>query len=446
MTRETSGSPAKNAEPASSSSPPAAPHQPVGRGFVFLNITQFLGAANDNILKQVLIFGVAAGGIWANLLGNGGQAIASMCLALPFVLFSGFAGQFSDKYSKRTVSIVSKWSEVLIGLVAMAGLLMVNLWLVLAALFLIALQSTFFSPAKFGILPEIVKEGRLSRANGTINMFTYIAIILGSAVGGPIYDAYAPDPQKFPNAEPMLWLPGTIILIVGALGTLAAYGIPRVPAQNPKLKIRFELFRSYIDTWREIRGTTLASVIVAWSAFYLIVAGIAVLILPDYKEILDITASQTSILMALLGIAIGVGDFVAGRISGHGIRPSLIPIGLVGTMVGFAVLALLPPNFWLVVVLLSATGFLAGFTMVPLQTMVQHLSSEEQRGRVLGLWNCTSFVGIILGNLIFLGLRQIGIPSNQVFFACAALTLGLLAYYLIRWKKPFNGAVAGHTA
>ena len=170
------------------------------------------------------------------------------------------------------------------------------------------------------------------------------------------------------------------------------------------------------------------------------------LILPDYKEILDITASQTSILMALLGIAIGVGDFVAGRISGHGIRPTLIPIGLVGTMTGFAVLALLPPNFWLVVVLLSATGFLAGFTMVPLQTMVQHLSSEEQRGRVLGLWNCTSFVGIILGNLIFLGLRQGGVPSNQVFFACAGLTLGLLGYYLVRWKKSFNDAVAGHTA
>ena len=65
------------------------------RGFYFLNVTQFLGAANDNILKQVLIFGLAAGGIWGNQLGEGGQAWASLCLAIPFVLLSGFAGQFS---------------------------------------------------------------------------------------------------------------------------------------------------------------------------------------------------------------------------------------------------------------------------------------------------------------------------------------------------------------
>jgi hypothetical protein len=68
-------------------------------GFFALNVTQFCGAANDNILKQVVVFGVAAGGIWADQLGSGGQAIGSLCLAFPFVLFSGFAGQFSDRYS-----------------------------------------------------------------------------------------------------------------------------------------------------------------------------------------------------------------------------------------------------------------------------------------------------------------------------------------------------------
>ena len=126
------------------------------RGFYFLNVTQFLGAANDNILKQVLTFGLAAGGIWGNQLGEGGQAWASLCLAIPFVLLSGFAGQFSDKFSKRQVSIFSKWSEILIALIAMLGLWIGNVWLVLAALVIIAVQSTFFSPAKFGILPEIM--------------------------------------------------------------------------------------------------------------------------------------------------------------------------------------------------------------------------------------------------------------------------------------------------
>ena len=124
--------------------------QPVksGTGFLFLNVTQFFGAANDNILKQVLIFGVASGGIWADQLGKGAQAYASLCLAVPFVLLSGFAGQFSDRYSKRDVSVVVKLSEIVIALLAMWGLWLMNLWLVLTAMILISVQSTFFSRAQ----------------------------------------------------------------------------------------------------------------------------------------------------------------------------------------------------------------------------------------------------------------------------------------------------------
>ena len=78
------------------------------RGLFALNVTQLCGAANDNVLKQLLIFGLAAGGVWSEKLGEGAQAYGSLCLAIPFVLFSGFAGQFSDRFSKRDVSIVVK--------------------------------------------------------------------------------------------------------------------------------------------------------------------------------------------------------------------------------------------------------------------------------------------------------------------------------------------------
>ena len=303
------------------------------RGFFWLNLTQACGAANDNILKQVIVFGVASGGIWADQLGEGAQAIGSLCLAGPFVLFSGFAGQFSDRYSKRDVSVVVKLSEIVIALIAMAGLWLMNLWIVLASLILISTQSAFFGPAKYGILPEIVDSKHLSRANGTINMFTYIAVILGCAVGGPLYDAYAPDRANHPDAVPMLWLPGLVVLIVGVVGTAASYGIPRLTAQNPTLTIRPLLFRTYFDTWHEIAGTALADVIVAWSCFYFIVGGVAMLILPDYKTLLAISATQTAGLMAILGVSIGVGDFMAGRISCHAVRPGLIPIGAIGTTV-----------------------------------------------------------------------------------------------------------------
>ncbi len=407
------------------------------RGFVYLNICQFFTAGNDNVLKQVLIFGVAAGGVWSGILGEGAQAYASLCLSIPFVLFSGFAGQFSDRYSKRSVCIVVKLAELVIALIAMWGFWQQNVWIVLTAMVLISVQSTFFTPAKFGILPEIIDEPDLSRANGTINMFTYIALILGSAVGGLMYDAYAPNQQ---GATPMLWLPGVVILVVAILGAAAAFGIPRLPVQNPTLKLKPYLFRMYVDTWRDISGTALVPVIVAWSYFYAIVGGIAFLILPDYKALLEISATQTSALLVLLGISVGIGDFVAGRVSGHRIRPELIPFGAIGSTIMFFVLAVMPLDFNLVCIALSATGFLAGFVMVPLQTMTQQFSTDDERGQVLGLWNCLSFVGIIVGNLIFLALRVMGMPSNQVFVICGVLGLVFVALYYRTWKAIFARA------
>ena len=79
--------------------------------------------------------------------------------------------------------------------------------------------------------------------------------------------------------------------------------------------------------------------------------------------------------------------------------------------------------------------------MVPLQTMVQQLAGDEKRGQVLGLWNCLSFVGIILGNFLFIGLKQLNVPSNRVFIVCAILTLLLLIAYQFKLKKQFNEAV-----
>lgn len=415
------------------------------RGFFALNVTQFCGAANDNILKQLVVFGVASKGIWADQMGEGGQAIGSLCLAVPFVLFSGFAGQFSDRYSKRDVSVWVKVWEVGVALLAMLGLWMVNLWVVLGSLILIATQAAFFGPAKYGILPEILDRKLLSRANGTINMFTYVAVIFGAAIGGPLYDAYAPNLKTHPDAVPNVWLPGMVILIVAIVGTAAAFGIPRLSAKNPSLKIRMKLFGPYFNTWREISGTPLAHVMMAWSYFYFIVGGVAMLILPDYKSLLEISATQASLLMAILGIAIGVGDFVAGRVSGHAVRPGLIPIGAIGTTVMYFVPGVIPLHFTLVAICLTITGFLAGFYMVPIQTMTQALSTEEQRGRVLGLWNCLSFLAIILGNVLFLIVKRTGLESHRVFLVCGVLGVICVALYYLKWKAVFEAAIAAHS-
>ncbi len=429
--------------------------QPSSRGFGFLNTTQFLNAFNDNLLKQMLMWGTAAGGIWASQIAPGGQAYASLCLAVPFILLSGFAGQFSDRYSKRTVIIVVKFMEVLIGIMALVGFLMGSLWVLIAALVLISIQSTFFSPAKYGILPEIIEEKLLSRANGTLSMFTYVACILGIGAAGPLYDLYISKtfwwdwnwqwPEMVPPGIPgILWIPGAAIVLVGILGMIATRGLPRVPVQNPEMKIRPIFFRAYRETWRDIRGTPLGTVVLAWSYFYMIVAGLAILIPADFADLLDITRSKATPLLLCLAVSLGIGDYTAGRLSGHRIRPGMIPVGAIGTTVMLFALGAIPLNYYLIAGCLSLAGFMAGFIMVPLQTMTQQLASEDQRGGVLGLWNCGSFVGIVIGNVIFLVVKSkhINMASNHVFYICGVLGVLLIVLLYTGWQKQFEEAVA----
>lgn len=105
----------------------------LGRGFLSLLTTQFFGAANDNILKGVIVF-MVIDGVWKGQLGEGGQGIVGLCFSLPFIVLSGYAGQFADRHSKRDVSVMVKLIEIPITVVALIGFSMGNLWITLASL------------------------------------------------------------------------------------------------------------------------------------------------------------------------------------------------------------------------------------------------------------------------------------------------------------------------
>ena len=121
------------------------PSRPLAnRGFLSLVITQFFGVVNDNLLKQVLTFGLAAAGVWSGVLGDGGQSWVAMALVMPFLLFGAIAGQLADRYSKQLVTLRVKQAEFLIVVVAFAGFYFNNVWLALLAMFLLGTQSDFF--------------------------------------------------------------------------------------------------------------------------------------------------------------------------------------------------------------------------------------------------------------------------------------------------------------
>lgn len=413
---------------------PIAPGKPLfSRGFTALTLTQFFGAVNDNLLKGVLSFAVASGGIWAGELGKGGQSYVGLCLTVPFILLSGFAGQIADRSSKSSITFLVKLAEIGIALVGLAAFLAGNLWLALATMLLLAIQSAFFGPAKYGMIPELVGDASLSQANGAINMFTNIAVIVGTLAAGPIYSAFQPEPGAAHAA--LTWVPGAALIVVALVGFACCLPLPKLRAMDPGVRLSWNLADTYWTSLREMGRGPLLSVAIAWAGFYLI-GMLALLILPDYRELLGVTPTKASYLLGTLGISIGLGSVSAGLISGKHIEPRLIPVGAVGMSVFFALLGLLPLSYPVVAALLAGAGFFAGFYIVPLQSLLQHLSPADERGRFLGTANALSFVASSLGSLVFLVCRNtFSIPSNRVFLVCAALAFIGSGFLLWRLRK-----------
>jgi len=421
------------------------------RGFISLIVTQFFGAANDNILKQVIIF-MLISGVWANRLGgDGSQGYASLCLTLPFLLLSGYAGQFADKHSKQRVAVMAKCVELPIVLLAGVGLWYGYLSLTLLSLILLAIQSTFFGPAKYGMIPEIVESRDLSRANGTINMLTNIAIILGSMAAGPICDMYFPEfiiagahdevlawihgpvcDHYLTKPDPVLWIPGLVMICVAVAGLLAVLVMPRLKVKDPDLRFDWNPFRTYYDSVREMMKGPLIWVALAWAYFYLM-GLMAILAIPEYEHILNISFTKTTYLLGVLGVSIGLGSVTAGLISGHQIMPRLIPYGAVGMGSAFLLLGVLPPTYWVVAVLIFVTGFMSGFYVIPLQALIQDLAPEAERGRFMGTTNAMSAAFSSLGAVVYWFAGSVcNMPGNRIFLICAGLAF--LGLFFILWR------------
>jgi acyl-[acyl-carrier-protein]-phospholipid O-acyltransferase/long-chain-fatty-acid--[acyl-carrier-protein] ligase len=417
-------------------------------GFLALIVTQFFGAANDNILKGILTF-MVVDGLWRGQLGAGGQSFVGVCFTVPFILLSGYAGQLADRYSKRTLSIIIKFAEIPIAILAGIGFWIGNLWVTLIALIFLTCQSAFFGPAKYGMIPELVDDGDLSRANGTINMMTNIAVIVGTLAAGAVSDAYWPQVNgqqpSLQTSGGLLWAPLVAMLAVSIAGVVSVVFLSKLPSGNPNLTFTWNPFQTYIDSIREMSKTRLLMVMMAWGYFYLL-AGIALFLLPEYTHILGVGRFEASVLMAVMGIAIGVGCGVAGLISGHHIEPRLIPIGAMGLTLFFVLLGVIPPampdlkpmlrvGLSNVSFFVLGAGFFAGFYIIPLQALLQKLSPDGERGRFLGTANAISFAFMTLAAVVYFGLAKVFVAEPQrIFLVCGGLMFVGTAFFLYQLR------------
>ena len=396
------------------------------RGFWALIVTQFQGAFSDNALKWLAIFLITALNLKAEqrdlLIG-----VVGALFALPFILFSMTGGFFANRYSKRTVTISIKIFEILVMTLATAGLALNNIYLTIGCVFLMGVHSAIFGPSKYGLLPELLPEKKLSWGNGVIELGTFLAIIAGTVAAGWLCKTFAANPAGS----------GLVLIALAAAGLFTSFGITKIPAANPQKEFRVNFVA---ELWTQIkiirRDRVLWLAVLGNTFFFAIAALIQMLIVIYATDVLHLTDPATNTyLFAAMAIGIGVGSFAAGHLSGGKIEYGLIPFGAVGLTLFAALLAPTGLSFGYVALDLALLGFFGGFFIVPVSALLQHRPAKADKGSVLAAANLLSFVGIFLAaGAYFFFTVTLKLTPPAIFLVIAALTLLATAYIL--WLLP----------
>jgi MFS family permease len=434
-----------------------APPLAMNRSFIGLSITQFLGAFNDNLYKQIILLLAVPLAITAQeTAGDSKQADdvqgwATLIFALPFVLFSGYAGFLSDKYSKRTVIVLAKFAEIVVmamgalAFLAYDQLGMAGTWTVL---FLMATHSAFFGPGKYGILPELFPKRQLANANGVILMTTFLAIILGTLAAGAIFDMLSTEGKNgYAQAQP-LWRGSVACMLIAIVGVMTSLLIRKTPPAQPNAVLTPDALavdRNVAATLFK-DGPLLRALLV--SCVFWLISGICVPVINRVGQLLEVTKFQTSILVAAIALGIMLGSIIAivrQSTQSTNARQQVF-IGLWGMTLALGLLSIwnkeLPMfGFWTIFAILLILGIFVATYAIPLQVFLQDRPPDALKGRMIATMNQANFIGILLSGPLYQLFQSfagwIEIPINSVFGMMAIMLLPIaMLYRLSDSAKP----------
>ncbi|MEO0509152.1 MAG: acyl-[ACP]--phospholipid O-acyltransferase [Verrucomicrobiota bacterium] len=399
-------------------------NQSLPRTFWWHNITAFCGAMNDNLFKLLMVYALIT---WHGETVSGTiLASVGLVFALPYLLIVPIAGSFADKFSKRKIIVGLKAAEIGIMGFGVLALALHSSVLLYITMFLMSSQSAFFGPCKYGLIPEQVGTERLSRANGSIQLFTFLAIIMGTIL--------APELSNLLNGK--YALAASASLLIAAIGFACSLQIETSPSY-PHRKISFNGFGNLKQSFRQIKNDSYLSLsILALTSFSLIGAYIQLNVLNFGFEHLGLSHEHATRLFLVTAIGIGIGSTVAGWLSGRSIEFGIVPIGA-GIMCGsLLTLGLLPEgSIALASLSMLSLGFAAGLFVVPLESFLQYRCPEDRRGSIQAANAFFNWIGILAASvLIYLNSSVLGWTAQQGFLILAIGLFGLTLFSL--WILP----------
>lgn len=402
----------------------------------------FAGAMNDNLLKNAYVILVAYREAQSDQATEIIITIATAVFILPYFLFSALAGEIADKYEKSWLLRQTKLAEIGVVMLGALSLLGDNIYFQLGVLFLLGVQATVFGPVKYAVLPELMPESELLAANALVDAGTFLAILVGTIVGGLL-----------------ILVPGGRFATGGALLALAFFGyaaswlIPATGRALGTVRLRINILASSWQVAGQARERPAVWHAVLGISWFWLVGAALISQFPNYaKEYLGANNHVVTLFLALNSIGVGCGSLAANRILRGAINARLVPWSALAMgvfafdlwlaspapytathLTGIAAFFVGPGN-WRIVVDLVGVALSAGIFVVPLYAIMQARSAESERARVVAGNNILNALFIVVaggGSAIMLRLGS-GVPA--IFLVLGVTNAALAA--ALAFRRP----------
>lgn len=414
------------------------------RYFAPLFWTQFLGAFNDNFFKNALMIMIA---FQATILPAGIQSAVAVNISaglfiLPYFLFSGVAGEIADKQEKsRLIRFLKVW-EIAILCIAAIGFSCNNIYLLWITLFGLGVQATFFGPVKYSILPQHLSEQELIGGNALVESGTFVAILLGTILGG--IGIHLPH--------------GGLIVSLGAIllalvGLFAANYVPLANSAN-STTIRWNPFATTWDSLKiakKNRTVFLSILGISWFWFFgaTLLAQFPALV----KDTIGGTEMIVTLFLAIFSIGTAIGSLLCEKLSDHKVEIGLVPFGAIGlTVMAFDLyfafnqfhvlhdaslsIFLSAPYALRMLMDLFLMSVFGGFFIVPLYALIQTRSEPENRSRIIGANNILNALFMVISALSAIAFISLGFGLVKIILMLAIFNT-VVAIYIFSLVPEF---------
>jgi acyl-[acyl-carrier-protein]-phospholipid O-acyltransferase / long-chain-fatty-acid--[acyl-carrier-protein] ligase len=418
------------------------------RRFLPFFVTQSFSAFNDNIFKFAIAIVIKYQ--MTELSQGESQTLVTLATGifiLPFFLFSATAGQLADKYEKSRLIRIIRFSEIPLMLGAAVGFYLQSVELLLFILFLMGAKSGLFGPLKYSILPVHLRRDELLGGNGLVEMATFLAILLGTIVGGLLT-----------AAENGTMKVSGLIILLAVSGYWASRYIPPAPSKNSKLRVNpnifVEMFRVVASAMQN-RAVFLSIVGISWLWF----VGITLMAqFPNFaKDVVGGDEEVATLMLFALSAGIGLGSLLCNRLLKGAISSKAVPwtAFLMGAFcidlflaslaepvpsgVALAGVAefLRSPNHWRVLFDLFVVAVAGGIYIVPLYSILQIKSHEDDRSRMVAANNIVNAFFMVVSSLGTIGLFRLGLSVSGVLLVLGLATLAVGGWYRLHpgWEN-----------